>query len=77
MPKKSKKTDNPYKNLKEGAFTRQAKSAGMSVDKFAAHVIKNYKAQGKGHPRRKSKYNPVIEDIINLIRLLFSKIFYK
>ena len=55
MPKKSKKTDNPYKNLKEGAFTKQAKSAGMSVDKFAAHVIKNYKAQGKG---KKSKYNP-------------------
>ncbi len=51
MPKKSKKPDNPYKNLKEGAFTRQAKSAGMSVDKFALHVIKNYKD-------KKSKYNP-------------------
>ena len=51
MPKKSKKSDNPYKNLKEGAFTKQAKSAGMSVDKFAAHVIKNYKDKN-------SKYNP-------------------
>ena len=38
-PKKS----NPYANLKEGAFTRQAKAAGMSVPKFADHVIKNYK----------------------------------
>ena len=30
MPKK--KNDNPYKNLKEGAFTKQAKARGMSVD---------------------------------------------
>ena len=53
MPKKSKNGngDNPYKNLKEGAFTRQAKSAGMSVDKFATYVIKNYKDKN-------SKYNP-------------------
>ena len=53
MPKKSKNGngDNPYKNLKEGAFTRQAKSARMSVDKFAAYVIKNYKDKN-------SKYNP-------------------
>ena len=52
MPKKSKKNgDNPYKNLKEGAFTRQAKSAGMSVDKFSPYVIKNYKDKN-------SKYNP-------------------
>ena len=53
MPKKSKNGngDNPYKNLKEGAFTRQAKSAGMSVDKFAAYVIKNYNDKN-------SKYNP-------------------
>lgn len=46
-PKKS----NPYANLKEGAFTRQAKAAGMSVPKFADHVIKNYKD-------KKSKFNP-------------------
>jgi hypothetical protein len=51
MPKKSKKGDNPYKNLKEGAFTRQAKSRGMSVDEFADFVIKNYRD-------KKSKYNP-------------------
>ena len=51
MPKKSKKGDNPYKNLKEGAFTRQAKSRGMSVDAYADFVIKNYKD-------KKSKYNP-------------------
>ena len=53
MPKKAKKKngDNPYSNLKEGAFTRQAKAAGMSVDKFSAHVIKNYKDKN-------SKYNP-------------------
>jgi len=51
MPKKSKKGDNPYKNLKEGAFTRQAKSRGMSVDAYADFVIKNYRD-------KKSKYNP-------------------
>tara|TARA_R110000824_G_scaffold57212_4_gene155830 strand:- start:945 stop:1142 length:198 start_codon:yes stop_codon:yes gene_type:complete len=48
-----KKNDNPYKNLKEGAFTKQAKSHGMSVDKFSAYVIKNYKDKN-------SKYNPSI-----------------
>ena len=42
---------NPYANLKEGAFTKQAKAAGMSVPKFADHVIKNYK-------NPKTKYNP-------------------
>ena len=46
-PKKS----NPYKNLKAGAFTKQAKDAGMSVAKFSEHVIKNYK-------NSKTKYNP-------------------
>ena len=50
MPKKTKK-DNPYKNLKEGAFTKQAKAKGMSVDKYADYVIKNYKD-------KTSKYNP-------------------
>lgn len=50
MPKKSK-NDNPYKNLKKGAFTKQAKSKGMSVDKFADYVIKNYRDKN-------SKYNP-------------------
>ena len=53
MPKKTKNGNNPYKNLKEGAFTRQAKAAGMSVDKFADYVIKNYKD-------KKSKYNPTL-----------------
>ena len=52
MPKKKKNNnDNPYKDLKEGAFTRQAKAAGMSVDKYADYVIKNWKD-------KKSKYNP-------------------
>lgn len=46
-PKKS----NPYKNLKAGAFTKQAKDAGMSISKFAEYVIKNYK-------NTKTKYNP-------------------
>ena len=50
MPKKAKK-DNPYENLKEGAFTKQAKANNMSVDAFAKHVIKNYK-----NPN--TKYNP-------------------
>ena len=53
MPKKSKNGngDNPYKNLKEGAFTKQAKARGMSVDQFSKFVIKNYKDKN-------SKYNP-------------------
>ena len=49
MPKK--KNDNPYKNLKEGAFTKQAKSRGMTVDQFSKFVIKNYKDKN-------SNYNP-------------------
>ena len=54
MPKKAKKNgDNPYKNLKEGAFTRQAKAAGMSVDAYSKYVIKNYKD-------KKSSYNPTL-----------------
>ena len=47
--KTSKQKNNPYKNLKTGAFTKQAKAQGMSVDKFATYVIKNYKD-------KKSKY---------------------
>ena len=50
MPKKQK-NGNQYKNLKEGAFTRQAKAKGMSVDAYANYVIKNYRD-------KKSKYNP-------------------
>ena len=46
-PKKS----NPYANLKTGAFTKQAKAAGMSLPKYAEHVIKNYK-------NSKTKFNP-------------------
>ena len=53
MPKKQKNNDNPYKNLKTGAFTKQAKAQGMSVDKFATYVIKNYKDKN-------SKYNPTL-----------------
>ena len=53
MPKKSKNGDNPYKNLKEGAFTRQAKAKGMSVDKYADYVIKHYRD-------KKSKFNPTL-----------------
>ena len=45
-----KKTD-PYSNLKEGAFTAQARRAKMSVSKYADHVIKNYK-------NKNSKFNP-------------------
>jgi len=54
-----KKNDNPYKNLKEGAFTKQAKSNGMSVDKFAAYVIKNYR-KGAKVKDKKSSYNPTL-----------------
>jgi len=51
--KKDANATNPYKNLKEGAFTKQAQSAGMSVNKFADYVIKNYKDKN-------SKYNPTL-----------------
>lgn len=34
--------------LKEGAFTKQAKSKGMSIPKYADLVIKNYKANKAG-----------------------------
>lgn len=66
MPKQSnsrKKNDNPYKNLKEGAFTKQAKSRGMTVDQFSKFVIKNYKDKN-------SKYNP---NITTYRRALFVK----
>ena len=42
---------NPYSNLKEGAFTRQAKAAGMTLPKYADYVIKNYK-------NKNTKFNP-------------------
>ena len=61
MPKK--KTDNPYKNLKEGAFTKQAKSRDMTVDQFSKFVIKNYKDKN-------SKYNP---NVTTYRRALFVK----
>ena len=47
----SDKKSDPYSKLKEGAFTAQAKKAGMSLPKFADHVIKNYK-------NKNSKFNP-------------------
>jgi len=50
---KKKQKNNPYKNLKTGAFTKQAKAQGMSVDKFATYVIKNYKDKN-------SKYNTTL-----------------
>jgi len=58
-----KKNDNPYKNLKEGAFTRQATARGMTVDQFSKFVIKNYKDKN-------SKYNP---NITTYRRALFVK----
>jgi len=35
-------------DLKEGAFTKQAKSKGMSLQKFSDLVIKNYKDNKAG-----------------------------
>lgn len=55
--------DNPYKGLKEGAFTKQAKSHGMTVDQFSKFVIKNYKDKN-------SKYNP---NVTTYRRALFVK----
>lgn len=43
-PKKSpapKKERSPFDNLKEGAFTRQAKAAGMTVKQFQKTVLDN------------------------------------
>ena len=43
-PKKSpapKKERSPFDNLKEGAFTRQAKAAGMTVKQFQKAVLDN------------------------------------
>ena len=37
-----KKTD-PYSGIKAGAFTAQAKRAGMTLPKYADYVINNYK----------------------------------
>jgi len=55
MPSRStdRKAKNPYANLKTGAFTKQAKAAGMSLPKFSQHVIKNYK-------NPKTKFNPTL-----------------
>ena len=46
MPKKKKGF-----NLKEGAFTKQAKEHKMTIPAFAKYVIVNYK-------NPKTKYNP-------------------
>ena len=51
MVKKKSNGDNPYKNLKTGAFTKQANAKNMSVKQFSTYVIKN-------HKDKKSKYNP-------------------
>ena len=46
--------DNPFKNLKKGAFTRQASHHGFKdLDKFAKYVIKHYKDKN-------SSYNPTL-----------------
>tara|TARA_R110000824_G_scaffold115372_3_gene266442 strand:+ start:353 stop:571 length:219 start_codon:yes stop_codon:yes gene_type:complete len=51
-PKKKNGNGDPYKNLKEGAFSKQAKAAGYtSLDTYANYIIKNYKD-------KKSNYNP-------------------
>jgi hypothetical protein len=44
---------NPFSGLKEGAFTKQARDAKMTIPQFANHVIKNY-----NNP--KTKYNPTL-----------------
>ena len=47
MPKKLKL------DLKEGAFTKQAKAKKMSVNQYADYVVKNYNSP-------KTKYNPTL-----------------
>lgn len=37
------KKGSPYTGLKKGAFTKQAKRAGVSVDAFANRVLRNPK----------------------------------
>ena len=53
---KKKKKKRPKKwipqNLKKGAFTKQAKAAGMTVLQFARHVIANKKRYSKTTVRR-------------------------
>ncbi len=46
---------NPYKNLKEGAFTAQARKAGMSVNKYADYVITNYRYKNSKSTTSKKK----------------------
>mgnify|MGYP003662140728 CR=1 FL=1 len=59
MPKKQKRSqsrgDDPYKNLKEGAFTRTAKSHGFDdVMKFAKLVMRENKKGKKVLPSGKT-----------------------
>ena len=50
-------------DLKEGAFTKQAKRNNMSVNQFSAYVIKHYK-------NPKTKYKP---NLTTYRRALFVK----
>tara|TARA_R110000824_G_scaffold388685_1_gene584333 strand:+ start:233 stop:430 length:198 start_codon:yes stop_codon:yes gene_type:complete len=52
-------------NLKEGAFTQQAKAKNLSLPKFADLVVKNYKANKSG---KKVSYVP---DLTTYRRAIF------
>ena len=68
MPKKSSSAKNgPFKNLKEGAFTSQARQHNMTNKQFAAYVIKSYK-------NKSSDYSP---SLTTFRRAMFYKNFAK
>ena len=48
MPPKKKKDDDLFDDLKEGAFSREAKKKGMSVQAYATKVIKDLKGKTNG-----------------------------
>ena len=52
-------------NLKEGAFTKQAKAKNLSLNKFADLVVKNYKDNKAG---KKVSYIP---DLTTYRRAIF------
>jgi len=50
------KRSNPYKGLRRGYFTRQAKSHGMTVPEYTDYVLKHYHNKGSGYNPRLTTY---------------------
>jgi hypothetical protein len=47
------KKKSPFKNLKRGAFTKQAKARGKSVAEFAREVLANARAAKEGRAKKR------------------------